>query len=334
MLVHPTLGHRAAVFTLQWHLTHACELDCRHCYDRTKLAAPSLDRALAILDQMDAFCAAHDVDGSVCFSGGNPFLYKPFFEVYAAAVERGHRVSILGNPVSDELLDRLVAIEKPGYFQVSLEGLEAHNDYIRGGGFYARVMEFLPRLRARGIHAVVMTTLTAHNRDEVIPLARVLRGRADRYAYNRLAQVGSGADLLHLDAESYGRFMIDWLLESKTNPTLGAKDNLLNLFKHELGLPLGGGCTGFGCGAAFNFVALLPDGAVHACRKFPSAIGNAYERTLLEIYESLGAERYRQGCAACQECPIRKRCGGCMAVTHGYGLDPFADRDPHCFMYS
>ena len=30
-----------------------------------------------------------------------------------------------------------------------------------------------------------------------------------------------------------------------------------------------GGCTGFGCGAAFNFMAVLPDGEVHACRKVP-----------------------------------------------------------------
>lgn len=334
MLVHATQGHRATRFTLQWHLTHACELDCLHCYDRSKLAAPSLEQALAVLDQLEAFCAAHEVGGNVCFSGGNPFLYKPFFDVYAAAAERGFRVSILGNPVSDELLDRLVTIQKPGYFQVSLEGREEHNDHIRGAGFYARVMDFLPRLRARGIHAVVMTTLTADNRDEVIPLARILRGRADRYAYNRLAQVGSGADLLHLDPESYGRFMIDWLLESRENPTLGAKDNLLNIFKHELGMKLGGGCTGFGCGAAFNFVALLPNGEVHACRKFPSALGNAYERTLLEIYDSLSAERYRQGCSACAECPIRTRCGGCMAVSYGQGLDPFTERDPHCFMYA
>ena len=334
MLEHSTQGHRAPLFTLQWHLTHACDLDCLHCYDRTKLAAPTLDQALGVLDQMDAFCEAKGVTPSTCFSGGNPFLYKPFFDVYASAVERGHRVSILGNPVSDEQLDRLCAIRKPRYFQVSLEGLEAHNDHIRGAGFYERVMEFLPKLRARGIQAVVMTTLTADNRDEVIPLARVLRDRADRYAYNRLAQVGSGAALAHLDAEAYGRFMIEWLHESQTNRTLGQKDNLLNIFKHELGMKLGGGCTGFGCGAAFNFVALLPDGAVHACRKFPSSIGNLRERSLLEIYDGADAEAYRRGCTACDGCAIRKRCGGCMAVSHGAGLDPFTDRDPHCFMYA
>ena len=49
------------------------------------------------------------------------------------------------------------------------------------------------------------------------------------------------------------------------NPILGYKDNLLNVVLHERGLAPLGGCTGFGCGAAFNFVhTILPDGEVHA----------------------------------------------------------------------
>jgi len=333
MLSDPRLPRRATRFTLQWHLTHACELHCRHCYDRTKLVAPKLSDAFDVLDQMGDFCERHEVDANVCFSGGNPFLYKPFFEVYEEAVRRGFRVGILGNPIDDELLDRLVEIKKPRYFQVSLEGLEPENDHIRGEGFFERVMDFLPRLRERGIQAVVMTTLTRDNMKDVIPLARLLRDRVDRYAFNRLAQVGEGAALAHPDKETYGRFMIDWLHEGQENPTLGYKDNLLNILRHELGQKLFGGCTGFGCGAAFNFVALLPNGEVHACRKFPSKIGNVYESTLHDIYASELAERYRRGPTECDGCAIRRRCGGCMAVSYGSGRDHFVDRDPHCFMF-
>jgi len=333
MLVDPIHARRAARFTLQWHLTHACELHCRHCYDRSKRVAPKLDEAFAVLDQLEAFSDAHGVKSSVCLSGGNPFLYKPFFDLYAEVARRGLRVGILGNPVDDETLDRLVAIRKPGYFQVSLEGLAPHNDHIRGAGFFDRVMEFLPKLEARGIQSVVMTTLTRDNAKDVIPLSRLLRGRVDRTTYNRLAQVGEGAALAHPDKETYGRFMIEWLREGTENPSLGYKDNLFNIYRHELGQTLFGGCTGFGCGQAFNFVALLPDGEVHACRKYPSRIGSIYESSLGEIYASGIAERYRRGTTACDGCAIRHRCGGCAAVSHGYGFDPFVDRDPHCFMF-
>jgi selenobiotic family peptide radical SAM maturase len=333
MLQDPALGRSSQRFTLQWHLTHACDLRCKHCYDRTMPSALKLEGALAVLDQLEAFMAVHDVRGSVCFSGGNPLLYKHFFRVYESAARRGLGVSILGNPVDDETLDRILAIKKPAYFQVSLEGLEPHNDHIRGAGFYSRVLEFLPKLRARGIQSVVMSTLTRDNLDDIVPLSKLLRPKVDRYAYNRLAQVGEGAALAQPDKETYARFMIDWMLAAQSNTHLGFKDNLFNLYRHEFGQPLYGGCTGYGCGAAFNFLALLPNGDVHACRKMPSMLGNLSDHSLVEIYASDAAERYRRGSCACDDCAIRHRCGGCMAVVHGAGLDRFEDRDPHCFMY-
>ena len=81
----------------------------------------------------------------------------------------------------------------------------------------------------------------------------------------------------------------------------------------------------------FNFVSLLPDGEVHACRKLLSLIGNLYQQHLGEIYHGSLADRYRQGLAACQGCEIRPVCGGCLAVAYGYGRDIFRDVDPYCW---
>jgi radical SAM protein with 4Fe4S-binding SPASM domain len=115
------------------------------------------------------------------------------------------------------------------------------------------------------------------------------------------------------------------------NPCMGVKDNLFNLLRHEQRVSYGGGCAGYGCGAGFNFVSLLPDGEVHACRKLPSLIGNLYRQSFHEIYHGPLAKRYRQGSEACQDCEIRPVCGGCLAVAHGYGLDIFRDIDPYCW---
>lgn len=78
--------------------------------------------------------------------------------------------------------------------------------------------------------------------------------------------------------------------------------------------------------------SLLPDGEVHACRKFPSLLGNIANSDLIEIYDSNEAERYRQGPTACRKCKIRNSCGGCPAVSYGFGLDPLEDLDPYCFI--
>jgi radical SAM protein with 4Fe4S-binding SPASM domain len=120
--------------------------------------------------------------------------------------------------------------------------------------------------------------------------------------------------------------------ETERNPILGLKDNLINILRYEKGLDPFGGCAGYGCGAAFNFLAVLPDGEVHACRKFPSPVGNISSRSLEEIYDSEICHRYRLGSDACRSCAIRPVCGGCLASVYSHNLNIFKEKDPFCFM--
>jgi selenobiotic family peptide radical SAM maturase len=325
-------GKRAESFTLQWHLTNACDLRCSHCYDRSARKILSYSEALGVLDQMDRFCDAKQVKKQICLTGGNPFYYPNFFELYAEIQRRGAAISILGNPVTESQLDRLLEIQRPTYFQVSLEGLEDHNDQIRGTGHFKRTTEFLGLLREKNIRAHVMLTLTDQNMDQVIALGDYLKDKADRYTFNRLSQSGSGAALGLPQKSKYIEFLKDYSKASRTNRVLAFKDGLFNIFRYHYGRPKIHGCTGHGCGAAFNFVALLPDGEVHACRKFESPLGRIQDSTLTEIYENKTSAQYRKGCGECQFCPLKKVCGGCMAVVHGQGHDVFKTRDPYCFM--
>ncbi len=319
-------------FTLQWHITQACDLHCRHCYDRSARAATTLGQGIAVLDQLYDFCCDHHVYGQVTFTGGNPFLSPHFFRLYREAIERGFLTAVLGNPVERAALEKLVAIRPPEFYQVSLEGLPAHNDHIRGRGHFQRVMDFLGLLRELDIYSMVMLTLTRANLDQVLPLAEHLKGKTDLFTFNRLAMVGEGAALASVDPADYPGFLERFNQAAAGNPALSLKDNLFNLLLHRQHKPLRGGCTGYGCGAAFNFVSLLPDGEVHACRKFPSLIGNIHTDSLSDIYHSRQASRYRQGSSGCRECTIRPSCGGCLAVSHGFGLDVLTDIDPYCFL--
>ncbi len=321
---------RSPVFTLQWHLTQACDLHCRHCYDRSPRTSFSLEQCLAVLDDLDRFCRERHVAGQVSFSGGNPLLYPHFLAVYRAAAERGLQTAILGNPCSRERLAEIIAIQRPEFFQVSLEGLAEHNDYIRGAGHFARVMAFLDLLRELQVYSMVMLTLTRDNQAQVLPLAEQLRGRVDLFTFNRLAPVGEGAALAMAPPEGYPDFLAEYLAAAADNPCMALKDSLFNITLRQQGRPLFGGCAGHGCGAAFNFVALLPDGELHACRKFSSPIGHI-RQGLDAVYDGTAARRYRQGAAECRDCPIRPVCGGCLAVTQGAGQDCLRQRDPYCF---
>lgn len=319
------------IFTLQWHITQACDLHCRHCYDRTQYKPLSLKQEIGVLDDLAEFCSSHNVHGQVTFTGGNPLLHPDFEKLYQEAADRGFTLAILGNPASREQVERLNDIQPLAFYQVSLEGLEEHNDYMRGKGHFKRVLSFLDLLRELGVYSMVMLTLTRSNLDQVLPLAEILRDRVDLFTFNRLSLTGEGAKLVSIDPGAYPTFLRDYAAAVETNPCLGIKDNLLNIIYHEQKKDLFGGCTGYGCGAAFNFIAVLADGAVHACRKFPSYLGNLMKQSLSELYNSETAERYRKGSEECSSCRLNTVCRGCLAVTYSHGLDIYTDKDPHCF---
>ena len=322
----------ASYFTLQWHVTQACDLHCKHCYDRSEISPLTLEQGITILDQFREFVLAKNVRGQVTFTGGNPLLYKHFTELYQEAAKRNFSIAILGNPTDRKTIQALQDIQPLSFYQVSLEGLEAQNNSIRGDGHFQRIMDFLEILDELSIYSMVMLTLTGENMDQVLELGEFLREKTDLFTFNRLSQTGEGAALATAAKEEYKTFLEQYLEAVKNNPTMGLKDNLINIIRSEKGEKVFGGCTGYGCGAAFNFCSILPNGDMHACRKFQSPIGNVLESSLLELYDSRVAETYRLGPEECRGCKIRPVCGGCQAVIQSSGLDITLNRDPYCFL--
>jgi selenobiotic family peptide radical SAM maturase len=325
-------GRKTKVFTLQWHLTNTCRFHCKHCYDRSKRVELCLEEARGVLDLLKAFCRRKTVEGRISLTGGDPFLYPFFWDLYESIAQNGIRVSILGNPISSDDVNRLLEIQRPLYYQVSLEGLKEHNDEMRGTGHFDQTVSFLRTAEGLGLRTHVMLTLTRSNLNQVVPLGEFLRNMTFRFTFNRLSRTGEAVSLDMPTKTEYAAFLKEYTLARKENGVLGFKDNLFNILRHHFRRPLLPGCTGAGCGASFDFVALLPDGEIHACRKYPSPIGNIANSSLLEVYESAEARRYRRGAAACRKCRIRNVCGGCPAVSYGSGLSPLIDLDPHCFM--
>lgn len=323
----------AEVFTLQWHLTQNCDLSCKHCYDRSLRSEFPLGRVLPLMQELRDFCWSRFVQPQISFSGGNPLLHPHFFAIYQAAAEQGLMTAILGNATNRENIERIVAIQRPVYYQVSLEGLEEHNDQIRGAGNFKKTVEFLRMLTEMGVPNMVMLTLTKANLDQVVPLSEVLEGITGGLTFNRLALFGEGAHLSLPTQDEYRAFLGHYVAAMPTHPVLALKDSLLNTIFEEQGQDLFGGCAGFGCGAAFNFVAILSDGEVHACRKFPSPIGNILNQSLEEVYNSETAARYRDGSTACTSCRLKAVCGGCLAVSASFDHDPLTSKDPYCFRH-
>ena len=173
---------------------------------------------------------------------------------------------------------------------------------------------------------MVMLTLTRDNLDQVIPLAELLRGKADRFfltasprsvkglgssARRRTSRLPRGLPGGRLRQSHYG-------LEGRAHQPPAFSSTI----------PVFGGCAGYGCGAARQLSAASPIAATPAANCLPgSHRPNQPARNL----RAKPARRYRAGTSACRECPIRPVCGGCLAVTYGWAWISF-ERDPYCFM--
>jgi MoaA/NifB/PqqE/SkfB family radical SAM enzyme len=160
----------------QWKLwiytNYDCNLRCNYCVAKSSPNAPrraiGLANAKRLVDEAVALGFDH-----IFFTGGEPFLLNDIYEMldYSA---RQVKTSVLTNamllgqklPGSERTrLDRLVEINQPNLIiQVSLDGgRPEHHDAYRGAGTWAKAVEGITLLQARGFRVRLSSTETPAN---------------------------------------------------------------------------------------------------------------------------------------------------------------------------
>ena len=177
----------------------------------------------------------------------------------------------------------------------------------------------------------VMLTLTRENLAQVIPLGELLRNRTGSFTFNRLALFGKGADLALPERDDYAAFLSDYLVAMRDNPVLALKDSLFNIALENENRGLFDGCAGYGCGAAFNFVAFFLMERYMPAENFLPLSGHSTKGTCpkyitRKLLLPTGKEAHPAGGAGCGAV-----CRGCPAVTASFAGNPLKDRDPFCF---
>lgn len=207
MLTEITGIHRIRMLYLQ--LLYRCNFRCRHCFHGTLLSEAdqyTLDQAQTILRH---FRAAYELD-AVTFLGGEPLLYRDIVEVCQYAKnDLGLHTEMCsnGHPGFRHTVTRLAStLDK---LRVSLDGLGDTHDAIRQRGSFTGAIRMINHAHALGITTGVTVTVTAHNLDQVVPLARLLQchGVAE-LKLHALRMVGNAAgnrDLEVTDTARYGR---------------------------------------------------------------------------------------------------------------------------------
>jgi radical SAM protein with 4Fe4S-binding SPASM domain len=337
-------------FFIQWHLTEACNLRCRHCYQGERAAGEmSLPEIKAVIgevsDMIDEWSGAYDIafSRSMNMTGGEPFLRPDLFAVLEEVRRRDFDVFLLTNGT---LVDRARALRLAELgvkgVQVSIEGPEPVHDSIRGAGSFAASAAGIAHLVDAGLAVTLNVTLSRINASvmkEVIAFGS--RAGARRIGFSRLVPSGKGSSLLsQMLSPDEVRGLYESLVSLETGDLrLVTGDPVASCLKAPSNGDAGNTAMS-GCAAGVSGLTLLPNGDVLPCRRLPLHLGNARRDPLREIWAAspvLEALRDRGSYKGkCGTCSRWAHCRGCRAIAYAWsrsrGEDDFLVEDPQCFL--
>ncbi|MBI5871015.1 MAG: radical SAM protein [Actinobacteria bacterium] len=270
------------------HITDRCNLRCRHCFigecGSTDLP---LEKIEAVVDEFESMQGLR-----LLISGGEPLLHRDFWKLNDLVAGRDLRTVLLSNGtlINEETARRLRIHE----VQVSLDGMTAAHDYLRGEGNFARSVEGIEHLTAAGIQVSVATMVHSRNLDDFGELEQLVKNLGAR---EWAVDLPSAAGRLEKDSG----LMVD-------PATAGPYLNLS--FGGAIHEPV----AGYACGA--HLMAVMADGSAAKC-------GFYADEPVGTISEGLAAnwQRIRKIPLAELECDCKflENCrGGCRFRAAGY----------------
>jgi radical SAM protein with 4Fe4S-binding SPASM domain len=279
---------------LEMLLTNRCNLRCRHCYLEaggfTDLFLPMVFRGLQEFEEMQGL--------RVLLSGGEPLLYRWWDELNRRLPEFELRFVLLtnGTLITPEVARGLKVQE----VQVSLDGLQAGHESLRGPGTFEAAWAGLLAAKEAGLEVSCATMIHAGNIQELEELGERLREVGVR-EWNLDVPCLSGRLTAHRDL---------YLPPAAAAPFLS--------------LGFGGAAHGadenFACGR--HLAAVLPDGRVAKCGLFAhEPLGRLAEglETCWQRLHHIPLEKLE--CAGCKH--LHECRGGCrFRAGQGLGPDP------------
>lgn len=319
-------------FVLQWHITHRCNLRCKHCYQEDYTKDLELDTLINILNQFKKFVEENDYRGHINFTGGEPMVALDKLEVLMNICEKsGITFGILtnGTLLTQDIVDRLSKYKNLSFIQMSLEGTRKVNDKIRGKGSFKQVMKSVKMLQKAHIQTMISFTCHKENYKELKKLIWTCRiHKVDRFWTDRLVPIGNNT-LELISTEDY-RKVIKTLYKESLSKIGGLQVETNRALQ---GLDYENKC-GYKCSAGRKLIALLADGTLLPCRRLPIEIGNLksekLDNLMIKCKQTMNKLEFSTE-NECSKCPFKKKCNnGTRCLTYAV-TGNFNAKDINCW---
>jgi radical SAM protein with 4Fe4S-binding SPASM domain len=338
-------------FFVQWHLTERCNLRCRHCYQNISVPAMSASEIVpaidSVIETIKNWVTDYDVvmSPSFNFTGGEPILHEDLMEILEHVRNRGYATALMSNGtlITDDIARRLKLLQVEEV-QVSIEGMKAVHDRIRGRGSFRQALRGIENLLANQVNTSINLTLSRLNIGEVDGLVRLAEDMGiGAVTFSRLVACGRGneiSDQMLTPPELAAFYRRVRERPASTGVTFTSRDPLFTVAMLEDEIPETEFPVG-GCAAGVFGVTITADGSVMPCRRMDLSIGNIRETPFRKLWAESpvlwslrNREEYHGNCGSCCYWTV---CRGCRAVALAFarsqGSEDFLGPDPQCPYY-
>lgn len=266
---------------LELHITHRCNLRCKHCYIEGGAGAElGVERVRSVLEEFEMMQGLR-----VLISGGEPLVHSRFDDINALLPEYELRSVLFTNgTLLDEDRVRTLSVNE---VQVSMDGLEEAHDWLRGRGTYAKALNAIRISLKAGLDVSVSTMVNARNLEDFAEMSRLFRGLGVR----------------------------DWTVDIPCVPgPAGGRGGLIpppevagRYLAFGYGGGLHGGGEGYACG--LHLMCVFPDGSAAKCGFYRDSAVGKIEEGLEECWKRIRHVRLDELECDCGEIDVCR--GGC-----------------------
>lgn len=317
-------------------LTERCNLSCSHCIRDSSPWRDEMAELTTITRALDQI-ASRWPQATILLSGGEPTIYRHFMTVLQHAVTLGLDIIVNSNGATGFFTPASLR-QLPHYdklaFQISLDGVEAAHDAIRGAGMYRKSLRSIGQLQAMGIKCTVSATVLAQGFfNDIERFLADLEPLGPRHiAIKRVTYAGRAADGAAVDTAT-------WNAQVRRVRSLQGATPLIIHPMYDFAVldriddatlaTIAPNPSSVNCGAGVAKVYVYPSGDVCSCTCFRDLpMGNLADASLPDIVGRHAPVSVTDpACASCRYLALCR--GGCLGSGYQHH-GQLGMADPRC----
>lgn len=312
------MKERNQLYSATFEMTYNCNEKCVHCYAHypgataTSLPILTKEKYKDIIDELYQLNCLH-----LAFTGGDPFMYPGFPEIYFYARSKGFVCDIYTNGLyladHPEMLQSILD-SNPRAFYISLYGStsQIHDAVTTIPGSFKKTLRAIKCIQKKHIPVVLNIMLLSINYDDVTGIINLAKSLGVEYRIGMSLIYRNDGNASPMDYFIHDPEIIKSIMKL-VQKDLYSIDIPLDDTKEVLP-------EGSICNAGSTTLSLAPDGTIYPCISLKKELGNVRYDSLHSIWvgnkraaltKSLRWENTRH----CMHCKTRQECPHCVGIS-------------------